>query len=63
MANGLDENVGRWHHQKVDLLKIYRTITKRDDNPRLKTVAIFCDSDNTGGHSVAYFSDVVVGKK
>ena len=58
VANGLDENIGKWHSQSVDLQEIYREISKRDDAARLKMVAVFCDSDNTGTHSVAYFSDV-----
>jgi len=63
VANGRDENIGRWQQQSVDLLDIYRASTGLQDNPRLKTIAIFCDSDNTGGHSVAYFSDVVMRKR
>jgi hypothetical protein len=62
VANGLDENTGRWQSQSVDLLDIYRKVTGLQDKPRLKTIAIFCDSDNTGGHSVAYFTDVMMRK-
>ena len=58
VANGLDENIGRWHHQQVDLLEIYRATSGMKDNPRVRMIAIFCDSDNTGGQSSAYFSDV-----
>lgn len=63
VANGLNENIRQWQAQSVDLLGIYRKATGLQDNPRLKTIAIFCDSDNTGGHSVAYFSDVVLRKR
>ncbi len=63
VANGRDENTGKWQAQSVDLLDIYRTASGLHDKPRLKTIAIFCDSDNTGGHSVAYFTNVVMRKR
>jgi hypothetical protein len=63
VANGLDENTGRWQAQSVDLLGIYYKVTGLQDKPRLKNIAIFCDSDNTGTHSVAYFTDVVLRKR
>ncbi len=63
VANGRDENAGKWQAQTVDLLDIYRKATGLQDKPRLKTLAVFCDSDNTGGHSVAYFTDVVMRKR
>jgi hypothetical protein len=58
VADGGSENVGRWRHQRAHLLNIYRNITKRSDTPRLVFLALFCDSDNTGGRSVAYTADV-----
>ena len=63
VANGLEANIGRWHHQQVDLLDIYRTTSGLKDNPKVRSVAIFCDSDNTGGQSSAYFSDVVLARR
>lgn len=60
VANGLDENTGAWHKQNVDLEKVYSDISKSNGAARLKMIAVFCDSDNTGTHSVAYFSDVFV---
>lgn len=62
VANGHNKNVGRWHQERVNLLSIYRTTTKRKDMPRVKLIAIFCDSDDTGGRSVAYFSNVRLQK-
>ena len=62
VANGGNENIGRWIEEKVDLLDIYRTTTKRTDTPRVKFIAIFCDSDDTGTSSVAYFSKVWLAK-
>ncbi len=58
VANGLEANIGRWYRQEVNLLDIYRRTSGRDDTPAIKLIAIFCDSDDTGGRSVAYFSDV-----
>lgn len=58
VANGGNENIGRWHEEKVDLLKIYREITKRSDTPRVKFISVFCDSDDTKTSSVAYFGRV-----
>ena len=60
VANGLDENTGQWQHQELDLIEIYREIYGRDDFPILKSIGIFCDSDNTGARSVAYFTDVAM---
>jgi len=42
----------------VNLMQIYRDITGRDDFPLLKSIGIFCDSDNTRTRSIAYFSEV-----
>ena len=58
VANGLDENTGVWQHQEVNLMQIYRDVFGRDDYPILKSIGVFCDSDNTGSRSVAYFTDV-----
>jgi len=58
VANGHVENIDRWHSEEVNLLEIYHRTSGRDDTPIIKLVAIFCDSDDTGGHSIAYFSDV-----
>ncbi|MBL1435076.1 MAG: DUF3047 domain-containing protein [Rhodobacteraceae bacterium] len=63
VANGLDENTGVWQHQEVNLMEIYREIFKRDDYPLLKSIGIFCDSDNTGVRSIAYFTDVEMHAK
>lgn len=60
VANGLQENVGSWNAQTLDLRPIYHKISGQDGAARLKNVAVFCDSDNTGTHSVAYFSDVTL---
>uniref|UniRef100_A0A2A4YQV6 DUF3047 domain-containing protein n=1 Tax=OCS116 cluster bacterium TaxID=2030921 RepID=A0A2A4YQV6_9PROT len=58
VANGLDENVGKWHEQIVDLAALYKRIGGTGTNPSLGLLGFFCDSDNTGGSTSAYFSDV-----
>jgi len=58
VANGLDENTGVWQHQEVNLMEVYRDVFGRNDYPILKSIGVFCDSDNTGSRSVAYFTDV-----
>lgn len=58
VANGLDKNVGVWHDQSVDLSQIYRDIGGTSANPKLSLLGFFCDSDNTGGASLAYFDKV-----
>lgn len=62
VANGGDaktgENTNVWFTEKVNLLDLYRTATKRTDTPTLINIAIFCDTDDTGGTSVAYFGKV-----
>lgn len=58
VANGGDENIGRWHEEAINLQEIYNHVSARDDDARIRLISIFCDSDDTGGHSVAYFSKV-----
>lgn len=59
VANGLPENVGTWHTQKVDLRNIYNDIGGTG-TPTLETIGFFCDSDNTGGKSEGLFRNVVL---
>lgn len=58
VANGLDENVGKWHDETVDLTKLYQAIGGKSADPSLSLLGFFCDSDNTGGSTNAYFADV-----
>ena len=58
VANGLDENVGEWHEQSVDLAALYKYIGGTAADPSLSLLGFFCDSDNSGGSTSAYFSDV-----
>jgi hypothetical protein len=48
----------RWWLLHRELPELYRTAFKRNDIPRLSNVSIFCDTDNTGSKSVAYFGTI-----
>lgn len=60
VADGSNENVGRWHAEEVDLQAIYRHIWRDGAAPRVIDIALFCDSDDTRTQSIAYFADVVM---
>ena len=57
VANGLNENIGIWHSETVDLQKIYTDIGGTG-TPTLQVLGFFCDSDNTGEQSDALFKNV-----
>jgi hypothetical protein len=58
VANGGAENIGRWHSETVDLRPIYRRLWPDGAPAHLVDIALFCDSDETHGETVAYFADV-----
>ncbi len=58
VANGGNENVGRWHDERVDLLVLFNRFWPNDGPGRVTDIAVFCDSDETGASSVSYFADV-----
>jgi len=60
VANGGGANAGRWHHETVNLAALYRTLWGDPRGSRLVEIALFCDTDQTGAESVAYFADVRV---
>jgi hypothetical protein len=66
VANGGDaktnESTNKWFNEKVNLLDLYRTATKTNDAPRLINLSIFCDTDDTGTKSIAYFGKVEIAK-
>jgi hypothetical protein len=66
VANGGDatsgENTNTWFDERLNLLDLYHTATKRKDTPHLINIAIFCDTDDTGAKSIAYFSKVMLEK-
>jgi len=63
VADGGDANTGQWRDESADLLAIYRKASGRTDSPRLTELALFCDSDDTNGHTIAYVDGPVrVGK-
>lgn len=60
VANGGDENLRRWQSEEVDLLAIYRRFWPDGAPARLVDIALFCDSDETGARSIAYFAGVTM---
>lgn len=58
VVNGLAENVGVWHPQSVDLKTLYHKLSNDTGPATLTVLGFFCDSDNTGGSTSAYFTDV-----
>ena len=62
VANGGATNVGRWHHEVVDLAEIYRTLWGEPAGATLVDIGVFCDSDDTGASSVAYVADVQMAR-
>jgi Protein of unknown function (DUF3047) len=56
------ENTNKWFNEKVNLLELYRTATSLTDNPHLINIAIFCDTDDTGSSSTAYFGKITLEK-
>ena len=50
-----------WHEERVNLLEDYRRAFG-EEPPRVRSVGIMSDSDNTGGRAVAYYGDIRFGK-
>lgn len=62
VADGGDANIKQWRDESADLLEIYRKAGGKGI-ARLTQLAIFCDSDDTGGHTVAYVGGPVLIEK
>ena len=60
VANAGNDNIGRWHHERVELGKLYREQWGEPRGARLVEIALFADTDQTGAKSIAYFSDIRV---
>jgi hypothetical protein len=60
VADGGSVNTGQWRDEEADLVAIYRKASGRSDFGKLTQLAIFCDSDDTGGHTVAYVGPRVI---
>lgn len=59
-ANGNDSNVGRWFDERVDLRELFRKLWGDPQGARLIEIALFCDTDQTGAASIAYFGTIKV---
>ncbi|MDT8428298.1 MAG: DUF3047 domain-containing protein [Pseudomonadales bacterium] len=59
VANGGPDKLGQWQDEEINLQEIYHTLWPEDTGPvRITDIALFCDSDETGDDSVAYFAAV-----
>jgi hypothetical protein len=58
LADGGDENIRQWWCEEGDLREVYPHIWPDGAPAHLIDIAIFCDSDETHGHTVSYFADV-----
>src|SRR5215813_3883899 len=58
VADGGSENIRQWRTVEVNLREVYRHIWPDGAPAHLIDIAIFCDSDETHGHTVSYFADV-----
>ena len=61
-ANGGDDNAGGWIDESVNLRGLYRKLWGDPKGARLIEIALFCDTDQTGAESIAYFGMVKVEK-
>jgi hypothetical protein len=62
VAGNSQRDLQRWYAERVNLLEDYRRAFG-EDPPRVKTVGIMSDSDNTGSSVVAYFGDISFSAK
>lgn len=53
MAKGGNDNIGRWHHARVELGKLYREQWGEPRGAQLVEIALFADTDQTGVESIA----------
>jgi len=60
VADGGDDKIGQWLREEVDLQAVYRRIWPDGAAAHLIDIAVFCDSDETHGHTVSYFADVKI---
>jgi hypothetical protein len=57
VAGSGTDNLGVWHDERHNVLEDYRRAFG-EEPPRIKSVGIMSDSDNTGAHVCAYFGDI-----
>ena len=57
VAGSGTKDLGVWHEERVNLFDDYRRAFG-EDPPRVKSVGIMSDSDNTGARTIAWFGDI-----
>lgn len=62
VAGNSERDLSRWYRERVNVLEDYRRAFG-EDPPRVNTVGVMSDSDNTGADVVAYFGDISFAAK
>jgi hypothetical protein len=62
VAGSGSKDLDSWHEERVNVLEDYRRAFG-EEPPRIRAVGIMSDSDNTGGHAVAYYGDIRFRKR
>ena len=57
VADGGNENIRQWRREEIDLREVYSHIWPDGAPAHLVDIAIFCDSDETHGHTAIYFAE------
>ena len=60
VADGGDDKIGQWLREEVDIQAVYRRIWPDGAATHLIDIAVFCDSDETHGHTVSDLADVKI---
>ncbi len=61
VANGGNDDLRRWQEEEVNLSQLYQQFwPEADPAVRITDIALFCDSDETGDDSIAWFGQVSV---
>ena len=56
------KDLGTWHEERVNVLEDYRRAFG-EEPPRVRSVGIMSDSDNTGARTVAWYGDIRFGRR
>jgi hypothetical protein len=57
VAGSGQKDLRRWHEKRMNLLEDYRRAFG-EEPPRVNSVGVMTDSDNTGTRAEAYYGDI-----
>jgi hypothetical protein len=57
-----EDELGVWMNERRNILEDYRKVFKTDP-PRINSIAIMTDSDNTKGSATAFYGDIIFKKE